>query len=112
MTAARYNYATLSSGVVTTETLNAVYKFVEVTQISGTPVVLNVSISTTGTAPTDPTELGAFDFVPAVLGVPRLFPIETVGAEPAIVKVIGAGTPGIAIVGRNWDTAGGNAAIL
>ena len=101
--AAQFNYETLVSGVVTSVTLDEVYKFVEITQISGTPVVLNVSISTSGVAPTDPTELGDFDFVPAVLGARYVFPIEAGGALAAIVKVIGAGTPVVAIVGRNWN---------
>lgn len=93
---------TLSSGVVSTVTVDGDHDAVEVIQVSGTPVALYYTIGNVADTTPNPVagtvgagQGGSF-VLPAVLGASRVHNRPAQEAR-TIVKIIGAGTPVVAV---------------
>ena len=93
---------TLTSGVVSTITVDGAHEAVEVIQVSGTPVALYFTVGTvasnmpTPSAGTVGAGQGHSYVLPAVLGASRR--VERPSQAPSTVgKIVGAGTPVVAV---------------
>lgn len=92
----------LSSGVVSTVTVEGDHEQIEVTQVSGTPVAVYYTVGTRADTTPDPVagtigagEGGSF-VLPAVLGWTRTHDLPT--REPrTVVKFVAVGTPTVAV---------------
>mgnify|MGYP000907499600 FL=1 len=93
---------TLSSGVVSTITVDGDHDEIEVIQLSGTPVAVYYTIGTDASTTPNPVagtigagQGGSF-VLPAVLGASRVH--SRPAAEPrTVVKIVAAGTPVVGV---------------
>lgn len=103
---------TLSSGVVSTITVDGDHDEIEVIQLAGTPVAVYYTIGNVADTTPNPVAgtigagAGGSFVLPAVLGASRVHPRPAAEAR-TIVKVVAVGTPTIAVqpIGAKATTA-------